>query len=521
MLLSSAVVLGLSSAVLAVTPVVTFTTIATNAYSVGDVNSCAIDLNNLTTYGGYQFATYYDVNQNLMVARRVSGGSTWQTFSTGYSITDASDDHNVSAITIDSNGHLSISWDMHNVNLNYAISTNSVLTPTLSSIGFTKLTAANTPTLFPSSGSTTNEVTYPNFYHIPNSDNILFAYRNGGAGGGSGNGNEYFDVYNPTTNTFTNTLVINGEQTSVNAYLNNLSYDHNGNLLMSWTWRETSNWQTNNNIMFAQSADNGTTWTHQGGSTAYTLPIIQSGSPAASVGQVVKSIPINDSFINQTSQAVDNSNRPMIATYFAPGWNPTYTNPLDSAHYGNASGTGNKNRQYELVYYTGTQWATSQISNRTSDTSIDTGGSDVRDLGRPIVLVDAQNRILVITRSEDTGMGAANNASASTPGNNIVIYYTTDSMTTGTLPSTLTWQSITLDTANMGQWEPTYDSSLWASSNILDLFYEPVVLNGETSGTASVLEWNEAAFFATPEPTTGLLLAGALAVPLFRRRRRA
>ena len=256
-----------------------------------------------------------------MLARRATGSSTWQTYSTGFSITDASDDHNVAAIAIDSTGDLHISWDMHNVLLNYAISNVSVLTPTLHAIPFTKLNATNAPTRVASAGSPTNEVTYPDFYQIPNSPDLLFAYRNGGAGGGSGNGNEYFDVYDPATKTFTNNFVVNGEATSVNAYLNNLVYDHNGNLLMSWTWRATPNWQTNSNIMFAQSPDNGLTWTQQNGASSYVLPIVQTlqpGGTTASVGQIIKAIPQNSSFINQTSMAVDTQNRPMVASYWVP-----------------------------------------------------------------------------------------------------------------------------------------------------------------------------------------------------------
>ena len=377
---------------------------------------------------------------------------------------------------------------MHNVSLNYAISNSSVLTPTLNSVAFTKLNSTNTPSLFPSAGSTTNEVTYPDFYQIPNSPNLLFAYRNGGAGGGSGNGNEYFNIYDPSTKTFTNNFVINGEQTSVNAYLNNLVYTSTGNLLMTWTWRSTPNWQTNSNMMFAQSPDNGVTWTQQNGTTAYTLPIIQTGTPAASVAQIIKAIPQNSSFINQTSMAVDSVNRPMVASYWVPAGaaidDPS--NPHASTY---------KVRQYMLEYYTGTQWATSQVSSRTVNTAIDTSGADVRDLGRPIVLVDSANRILMVTRSENSGMGLASNPN--TPNNNIVVFYTTDSMTGGgTLPTTLHWTSITLSSANMGIWEPTYDSSLWKASNQLNLFYEPVGLSGQSSGTIQVLGWDEPAFFA-------------------------
>lgn len=395
-----------------------------------------------------------------------------------------------------------VSWDMHNVTLNYALSNASVLGATFNATAFTKMTASNAPTLFPSSGTTTNEVTYPQFYQIPNSSNMLFTYRNGGAGGGSGNGNQYFNTYNPTTRTWSQTFVINGIQTSVNAYLNSMDYDANNNLVMTWTYRATANWQTNSNIYYAQSPDNGVTWKNQTG-TAYTLPLVQNtgGATTASNPQVIKTIPQGDSFINQTSMSFDTRNHPMVATYFSPGWTATSA----------TAGSGNPNRQYELVYYTGSTWVTSQISSRTHDASVDYSGADVRDLGRPIVLVDPQNRILVITRSTDAGLGASlNNSAASTGTNNIVIYYTTDSIGAGNLPATLNWQSITLDAANMGIWEPTYDSTRWSQSGILDLFYEPVGLSGQSTGTVSVLEWNEQSFFATPEPSTlGVLAVGA------------
>src|SRR4051794_32058199 len=39
-----------------------FSTIATNPYFAGDINSCAIQVNNLTTIAGYQFAAYYDTS---------------------------------------------------------------------------------------------------------------------------------------------------------------------------------------------------------------------------------------------------------------------------------------------------------------------------------------------------------------------------------------------------------------------------------------------------------------------------
>jgi autotransporter-associated beta strand protein len=489
-------------------------------YFATDINSCSVDLNNLitATVGGVtnQFIAFYDKSGNIWLGRRTPGSSSWSDVNTGINIvtpTDGNvtatsllgDDHNTIAIAVDSTGHLNMSFGMHNVVLNYDISSASVMgTGTFTVPTMVAQTAANAPTLFASGGSTTNEATYPDFYNIPGSSNLLFAYRNGGAGGGSGNGNEYFNVYNPTTNTWTNTFVTEGEQpdpNSVNAYLNNLVYDSNNNLLMSWTWRATPNWQTNSNIMFAQSPDNGTTWYQQGGTTKYDLPMIQLTTPtdtdSAAVAQVVENIPQGDSFINQTSMAVDRNNNPLIASYETPGWTPTSI----------TSGSGNPNRQYMLYYYTGSVWKTSQISNRTADTSIDDGGGDVRDLGRPIVVVDKSNRVLVLTRSDNSAMGSFDNAA--TPNNGYVIYWNTAASLDSASP--MAWQQIALTTTSAGESEPTIDSIAWNSTNIMDIVDEPTGITTTssnknfpvpTSEAISELEWNEQAYFASITPAS-------------------
>ena len=111
-------------------------------------------------------------------------------------------------------------------------------------------------------------------------------------------------------------------------------------------------------------------------------------------------------------------------------------------------------------------------------------------------------------------MGSFSNPS--TPGNNVVVYWT-DNLTSGNP----TWHSLALDTANLGAWEPTYDSALWASQNKLALFYEQVGLNGETVATLKVLEWDEQRYFTpVPEPTSILLLSAAAGALMTLRRAR-
>jgi autotransporter-associated beta strand protein len=491
---------------------VTFIPLDTSAYGVNDLNSVGISRDNLATVGNYQYTAYYeytgsDSSATIMVARRAIGSSTWTRVQTPYSIntttngsdsiiTDAIDDHDVVAMAVDGNGDMHLSWGMHNIALNYAISNpvnGTTFDPT-----FTTQTPSNNPNLFAEFTSTgVSQATYPEFYYTPNSSgtpsgNLLFDIRDAASnsGGGSGNGNTYFSIFNASTGFAAPTEALNGGQTSVNGYQNNLVYAHNGTLLYSWTWRETPNYQSNANILFAQSTTNSTTWTQQGGSPAYTLPIIAStvnGGLASQVAQVIESIPQNSSLINTTGMTVDANNNPIIATWWTPNGNASE----------GVSSTNNPNRQYMLVYYTGTTWKTSQITDRTTDTAFDGTGGDVRDLGRPLVMVDQQGRVLVVTRS-DNAMGSFTSSSAS--GNNIVVYWNTVKGLDSSSPGP--WQSIALDTANMGEWEPSMDYNLWASSNTLDLFYEPSGITGQTTGDAQILQWNEQAYFASYVPAS-------------------
>jgi len=496
----------------------------TNGYALDSVNSTAFAVDNLVTIGGYQFIAYYNTSQDIVIGRRPTGSTTWSFDETSYTANDITDAHDIVAIAVDGNGQMHMSWGMHNNSLNYVISSNSVLGSSFAP-AFVTQTAANNPTLFSQLGSI-NQVTYPAFYYAPNG-NALFTYRDAASssGGGSGNGNTFVAQYNPSGvtsgstpyNAFSTTEIWDGGDTSVNAYPNSMTVDPGGNLLASWTWRYTPDWRTNENIYYAQSPNNGTTWYPQGSSTAFTGPIVSSnfnGLVAGQVAQPIKTLPQGSGLINQTSMAVNSAGDPVIATWWSPGWTPTNPNNL-------AQGTGNPNRQYMVEYYNGTTWKTTQLSNRSSDTRSntfnDSSGTDVNDMGRPVVLVDKQNRVLVITRDEDNGVNVVSGYSQSNPGNNLVVYYSTNLFTS----ANPTWTTITLDSANMGGYEPSVDTTLWQSQNILDLFYEPDTFSGQTTGNVQVLQWNEQAYFASiPEPATGALVIAGLGLMSLRVRGR-
>jgi hypothetical protein len=428
----------------------------------------------------------------VAIARRQLGSTTWSITNTSFTANDITDDHDMISIGIDGNGLLHMSWGMHNNSLKYTTSTASVLNN--NSINFYSTRASYMPITAPSGGYT-NEITYPQFYNIPGSSDLLFWYRVGGSGGGSGNGNLNLNRYSAATGTWSQVKgpVLDGISSSVNAYPNTMVINSQGTYEISWTWRATSDYQTNSNICYAQST-NGTTW------TSITGAAINSGSGAITLNssnQIIVTIPQGSSLMNQTSMTNDQNGHPMIATYWAPGGN---TNSYAA-------------RQYILTYFDGTQWQTSQITNRPTEPKItDNNSTHIREMGRPIVLSDQDNRTLVVVRYNEDRATGTKDIFGTTDRNNIIVYYSTDNQH---------WSYLDLTPGtDMGTYEPNYDPTQWEQNGILDLFYQQVPSGSSTE--VSLLEWDERAYFAAvPEPSTLVLLAvgGLIALGYVWRRR--
>jgi hypothetical protein len=398
----------------------------------------------------YQFATYYRTatpgERRITISRRVLGVSDWEIFDFGGTRaqfgdpnSNGTDGHNVISIGVDGDGYMHMSWGMHNHQLIYRRSTNPVLNANPIAFGTTNQ---------PMTGVSENSVTYPQFYNLPDGD-LLFWYRNGA----SGDGNSYLNRYDTTTDAWSAVRhpLFNGLASSVNAYSNSWAFDSQGRIHYTWTDRSTSAFQTNHNIYYARSPDQGVSWTKMDG-TPYALPLLESTS------EVAVAIPENSTLINQTSATTDMNDRPMVATWWAPG----------------AAG-GNHTRQYMLAYHNGTSWQTSQISNRPVE-PMQTDAT-VRDLGRPIVVVDNANRAIVVMRYDQRG----------------------DVVTIAHSQDRQNWTLVDLTTEALGDWEPTYDTALWKSQNKLHLLYQPIT--GATDSTISVLEWDAAAYFNNPAPS--------------------
>ena len=430
-------------------------------------------------YGQHQTDPSYPYNGTIWIGRRSLSSNTWDIYRTTLTPDDITDGHDVVSFGIDGEGYMHLSWGMHDQPLNYAISTGPV--------------TGNLPISF---GPKTNmvgfetSVTYPQFLTMPNGD-LLFLYRIGASGGGD----TYLNRYVLSTHTWTNVNETGGifapfikgnwsSATNYNAYPNMPCLDAAGNLFVVWTWRETSAYQSNHDFLYGQSSDGGVTWQRSDNST-YTLPICQHGEAGPnSVAETIIGIPQNSSLINQAGMCLDGNNNPVIATWWAPG-----------------TATNNFQRQYMVAFPDSNgMWQVRQISNRTNDPSnvLEEDGA-VRDLGRPVVVADKDNRIIVVYRDNFGSNGLT--VVHSLP-------YAVDPLRTN-------WTSVDLTTDNLGSYEPVIDLARWQRDNVLDILYQPCTSTTEgytapsnTAAPIGVLEWNAAAYFH-PNPTLQMAFTNA------------
>jgi hypothetical protein len=471
------------------------------------INSVAFVRSSIKTVGDQQFITWYGrhqynsaalYNNTIWIGRRNLGSSEWEVFRhptfTANSITDG---HDVISYGIDGAGYMHVSWGMHGDAFHYSKST-------------TPVTGNGAITLGPDTTMTGTEssVTYPQFLKLPAGD-LLFIFREVA----SGNGDTYINRYSIGSQTWANVhggtstqspfIKGTGWTPNYNAYLNmpQLGGADGNELILTWCWRTSSGlsdagtgfsgYQTNNNLNFARSLDSGLTWKRNDG-TSYALPITRDLEiGAANKAEILVTIPEGSSLINQASTCLDSNDKPVTCTWWAP-----------------ESSSGNQRRQYRVVYYddNGTpvtaddSWQTRTVSNRTSDPVGTRYAEDhVRDLGRPIVVADDQDRLIVAYRDNQstTSLTSALN-------NGITIVH---SLPKSADPNRLVWLQFDLTLENLGNYEPIIDNELWDRERQLHFLYQAAEGQGYTApanlaSRFSVLEWDAASYFShQPQPS--------------------
>lgn len=373
------------------------------AYSATSVNVAVFRTNSVVSNDSMQYVSYYDPDGYVTVSRRRLGSNDWETARSAHK-GKVTDGHNVISMMVDDNNVIHIAFDHHGNKLHYCRS----IAPGSLQLG----------ELEPMTSTLEDDVTYPEFYRLPGGD-ILFAYRSGA----SGRGNLVLNRLDHTTGKWVRVhdVLIDGENLR-NAYWQ-MYVDPIGTIHLSWVWRETWLVETNHDMCYARSRDNGVTWERSDGSS-YALPITMATAEKAC------EIPQGSELINQTSMSTDSNGNPYIATY--------WRDSNDSVP------------QYRLIWNDGQRWNNRKVSNRVRPFSLSGGGTKMIPISRPRVVIK-DDGIYYITRDMER--------------DGKVTIYVGDIDDEYLSPVDITDFSV-------DAWEPSIDSELWKRDQRLHIYVQ-------------------------------------------------
>lgn len=428
--LISTVVLALSIGTAVAAPAAPVLSVVGDGWANNSVNAVVFRKNSLVTQGDTQYVAYYDAQRYLVLGKRALGATQWTVRRSAWQ-GNAADAHNAISIMVDGAGYLHVAWDHHNNALRYArgVAPGSLeLGPKQGMVGVDEA-----------------EVSYPEFYRLPNG-NLLFFYRLGGSGRGDLIINRYDVATQRWTRLHTNLITGEGKR---NAYWQAF-LDHRGTLHVSWVWRESPDVASNHDMAYARSRDGGVTWERSDG-TPYALPI------SAASAEYALRIPQNSELINQTSMAADQDGHPYIASYWRDA--------------------GSSVPQYHVIFNTGTAWQARSLDFRKTPFSLGGQGTKRIPIARPQIMVGKAGALLVF-RDEERG-------------SKVSVASTADVLRGA-------WQVQDLTMFSVGAWEPSYDTELWRRNGTLSLFVQNVQqVDGEGQASVppqpvQVLDWTPA-----------------------------
>ena len=379
------------------------------------VNAAIFRRNSLWTHEGEQFISFYNPEGGMVLGKRKLAAVDWTLNETGYR-GNVQDAHNVISMAVDGDGFIHVAFDHHDDSLHYcrSIAPGSLeLGPMEPMVGFNEI-----------------DVTYPEFYSMPDGD-LLFVYRSGG----SGHGDMVINRYSTAEQKWTNVqdVLIDGE-VQRSAYWQ-LCVDSGGTIHLSWVWRETMEVETNHDLCYARSRDGGVTWESSKGEQ-YQLPITQE------TAEVVWPVPQGQDLINQTSMTADPEGNPYIATYWRD-------NDSDTP-------------RYRIVWNDGNGWHQSVVPGSDRPFRLGHGNTPV---SRPQLVVE-DGRAIMVFRSASR--------------ENRVSIASTKDIRKGK------WSMRDLTGYSVHSWEPTLDSELWRNSGQLHILVQDC--GSETGSNASMIK---------------------------------
>lgn len=382
----------------------------THLSKVGDgfcrtsVNTAVFRGSSVVTHGDMQYVAYYDPDGFVTLAKRKHGSDDWTVRRSQYK-GNVNDGHNVISIGVDGNGVLHASFDHHGNPLRYCRG----VAPGSLELG----------ELEPMTGADERDVTYPEFYSMPDGD-LLFAYRSGA----SGRGNLVMNRYSAAERKWSRVqdVLVDGENER-NAYWQ-LFVDPSGKIHLSWVWRETWLVETNHDMCYAVSEDGGKTWLKSDG-TEYALPITMA------TAEVAWHIPQKSELINQTSMTADKDGRPYIATYWRDADSDT--------------------PQYRLVWHDGKVWRMDIVGNRAAPFSLAGGGTKMIPISRPRIVSNGTDAYFIFRDMERGGK--------------VSVAHTPQIGRKG-------WTISDVTDFSVEAWEPSLDINLWNRDSCLDIFVQ-------------------------------------------------
>ncbi len=389
-------------------------TVVGEGWARTSANAPVFRKDSITSNSTFQYIAYYDDIGEVIVGKRVLGSEIWIVKKTGF-YGRPQDAHNSISLMIDDSGILHLAWDHHVNTLNYS---RSIAPDTV------EFSAPESMV-----GEDEDKVTYPEFHSFPSGD-LLFAYRSGSSGDGQLVLNHYSLKTLLWTRIQSNLLDGEGER---NAYWQ-MHIDSLSRVHLSWTWRESSDVETNHDIHYAFSDSVGKTWSEVSGQSL-PLPItLKNAIPVWLVNE-------GSNLMNQTSLTAAPDGTPYIVTYFR----------LDQ-----------KNTNVQLIYFDSAtvQWHLETVSNRATDFELGGKGTKSLPVSRPIVLFDVRQNhrcIHVIYRDAEVYDQAVHACSERGAGN-----------------QRSSWKRKQIAAGSLDRWEPSFDSRLWQSQQLLHLYVQRV-----------------------------------------------
>ena len=259
----------------------------------------------MQTYMGYQYATWYDHNRYVCIARRKLPAGEWEVIRfTDYQILN-NDSHNVTVIGIaEGDGSIHLAFDHHANELKYRHTAPGVASDPEGVEWNASLFSGVLHELGPVGHI--DRFTYPRFVPMPNG-NLMLYYRYLTSGNGDSVIREYdaqLHQWNPGLGKFIardmGTFTWDGATSLYRyAYINAISYAGN-RLHVTWIWRdrfEKTSADNNHDLCYAYSDDDGRTWKNNAGEqvAATGSSFITIDSP----GIVVAPVPPRQNLINQ------------------------------------------------------------------------------------------------------------------------------------------------------------------------------------------------------------------------------